>query len=177
MLITTRQNGYSARVGQSGEESFLDYARKMGWNPRKSSRHEDMQKHIDCHIDIDGFSLSVDVKGCKRGIDSGLVLIELLNVNGDRGWIDGEADMIAFKIHTGWLFVSRETLAAYIWEKVGELKPENQSQNKRCVAPNWYRRHDRMDAITNVALDEIKGWRFVRALCSRGWSKTLSKSG
>lgn len=114
-----------------------------------------MFEHVDYLIDIDGFTLSVDVKGLKNGCEHGLILIELLNVNGDHGWIDGKADMLAFKIHTGWMFVSRETLSKYIWQKIGCLRPENQSYNKRCIAPNWYRRAGRMDAITNVRISEI----------------------
>lgn len=162
MLTTTYQNGHSTRVGAMGERIFERWAQKQGWTARKATRAEDM-RHIDYFLDIDGVEIAVDVKGLKRGICDNRVLIELLNVNGDKGWLFGEAFAIAFQIGPErFLFVEREKLAKLVNRKMGifgdireSLDHSLRSFSKFCPAPRWYRRADRMDAITNICLDDL----------------------
>jgi hypothetical protein len=154
------QNGYSKRIGDTGESAFLKFANELGWKCRKSTQSQDMREHIDYFVDIGGAEMSVDVKGLKRSAISGKVLIEILNVNGDHGWLFGRAEVLAFQSESGFILIEREKLCAYICRKMGDvsrgLDSSLRSFSKMCSAPFWYRRADRMDAITHISLAELE---------------------
>ena len=152
----------SLTIGQNGEKTFMAHAESMGWKPRRSTRHEDIHLHIDAWVEIHGVKMSVDIKGIKDSIDHGLITVELLNVRGDLGWLYGKADIIAFQTRPDeWILVDRLSLLEMVQKEMmidspRALNPRLQSRNKFCAAPNWYRRRDREDAITNVCLKKVR---------------------
>ena len=87
----------------------------------KSSDKEDRFKHIDFHI---GNGWSVDVKQHKRihasdkEVSNTHTWIELKNINGNLGWIDGYATHIAYSFTTHYKLFNRAQLRDYIFSKV-----------------------------------------------------------
>ena len=60
--------------------------------------NEDIHEHWDTTFTfIKGKSVKVDIKGIKMN-DPTLNVVELVNVNGDKGWLLGDADYIVFAL-------------------------------------------------------------------------------
>jgi len=113
---------------------------------------EDMNEHWDGIFVIDGLERRVDIKSqksIKRGEDPSQThtWIELVNVNGKRGWIFGDADIIAFQYNDEWILCDRmkllhetiKTLSLDFGKKEGQL----------------YRRYQRRDVLVLVPLTVI----------------------
>lgn len=149
-------------VGKLGELNFCSYALKMGWKPRKSERYQDMIEHVDFFIHLDGIDFGVDVKGFKKSSAKGLLLIELLNVYGNKGWIYGKSDFIALQMSESkddFLLLLREDLKSLMHERmqincVEDLNSYRLSSDRNCLAPFWYRRPQRLDGITNIKIKD-----------------------
>ena len=77
--------------GDNFEELFKQRIKDRGYHWVKSTEYEDMYKHIDCYVNGKG----VDVKGNRH---YSTIWLEYTNVRGDKGWLKGEADFIAFHI-------------------------------------------------------------------------------
>jgi len=89
--INSHRREYSKREGEKTEKEFSDLMILRGNKCHKSSREEDIFQHIDFFVNGYG----VDVKG-NRHLDC--IWMELQNVNGDKGWLKGEAKYIVFDI-------------------------------------------------------------------------------
>lgn len=114
---------------------------------RKSSREEDIHMHVDYWHDDQG----VDVKGNNLPDE---IWVEFKNVNGDHGWLFGEATTIAFDMPelAGFVVVDREELKDYCKQNVdfSELVSK-QDAYKKC-----YSRKDRDDLITYLVLSDLQ---------------------
>lgn len=68
----------------------------------EASKEDDIYRHIDIWVGANSF----DVKAAKKTNRSDLLpnydihWIELRNVHGDKGWLFGQADYIAFELET-----------------------------------------------------------------------------
>jgi hypothetical protein len=71
--------------------------------------------------------------------------IELRNVNGDLGWLYGEADYIVFETRAHWIVVKRRTLMPFI-----EGLTENSEQSLKPAVYRLYQRNGRKDLMTVV---------------------------
>jgi hypothetical protein len=80
-----------SKDGDYFEELFRQKVINKGFAFRKSTTKEDWYKHIDCYVDGYG----VDVKG-NRHLET--IWLEHTNVNGNKGWLKGDAKYIAFHI-------------------------------------------------------------------------------
>lgn len=134
-----------------------------GRNVRKANGNQDKFQHIDYFVD----GIGVDVKSAKKFSDEGKFLIELVNVAGQRGWLFGKADVIAFQDKDGFIMVDRnklyKTLQREMSMKVytkGRFTVEvagRRSDRLPCMAPNWYRREDRRkEMITYVGREVLE---------------------
>ena len=114
---------------------------------RKSSRDEDIHMHIDYWHDDRG----VDVKGNNLPDE---IWVEFKNVNGDYGWVFGDAEIIAFDMPelAAFAVVNREELKEYCRENVDftALVPKAEAY-KKC-----YRRKGREDLITYLVLADLQ---------------------
>jgi len=115
---------------------------------RKSSRDEDINLHIDFWHGTDG----VDVKGNNLPDE---IWVEFRNVNGNLGWVCGEAKWIAFEMPEvgGYIRVEREELLHWCLKNVDfnacvQLKAD--------AYRKIYQRLDRKDKITMLALHDLK---------------------
>ena len=114
---------------------------------RKSSRDEDIHMHIDYWHDDQG----VDVKGNNLPDE---IWVEFKNVNGDHGWLFGEATSIAFDMPelAAFVVVDREQLKEYCRDNVDfTALVSKQEADKKC-----YQRKDREDLITYLVLEDLK---------------------
>lgn len=127
--------------GKKVEKRFA----KLFNNVEFSSESDDINKHFDLTI-----KYKVDVKSLKKvlrtddGPNENVHWVELVNVNGDKGWLYGEADFFAFELEEYWVIVSREKLIKLIERKL---------VNKETIIPikyHLYSRKNRKDKLTLV---------------------------
>ena len=167
---------------------FERLCKAKNWHFRSATKDEDMKKHIDGHVTIydKGKALctfSVDLKGDKymSRADNGdrtklCQYVEFLNVNGDRGWLFGEAKFIAIlnEEQDGFYFVNRLDLIDYIEKLLGVPLSGSLADIRRCLESvgcelnlwvshssvsmhKLYKRHDRPDeCVTQINMDDVK---------------------
>ena len=125
--------------GKAKEEEFKRFFKKVF----NASVQQDMKEHWD-------FGVKFDVKMMKsvrrhQQKDETIHWVELKNVNGEKGWLYGEADFFSFETTDYWIIVNKKTLQDFIHKKCtdGDILP----------APALYRmyqRGGRQDLITLV---------------------------
>lgn len=109
---------------------------------------QDMFEHWD--VDVDG--LKFEVKGRKRVNRNDKeftddIHVEIINVNGDKGWIQGLANTIALEREKDFLLVSRRALYKLVVKK---LKNE--------YGKGYYQKHSRpgrRDLVTLIPLADV----------------------
>lgn len=158
-------------LGDKAENAFMKIAKSNGLEISESSRHENMRKHIDYWVwkpDSKDKKWSVDVKSRKRtnrkdkSVQDDLVWLEFQNVNGNKGWLYGEADVIAFERADDFILVNRKTLV----EAAEKLVDQNTLVNSANKAKyNLYKRFDRDDRVSMVEMKDIL------ALKHKKWDK------
>jgi len=111
-----------------------------------ASNKEDIYEHWDVKIDI-----KIDVKAMKKinrtdeTPNENIHYVEIKNVNGDKGWLYGDADYFAFETEDYYVIVSKLKLQAMIAEKCKE--------KIKCTRPTLYQlysREGRNDMMTLV---------------------------
>lgn len=124
----------------------------------KAEKVKDMFSHIDCFItrlDKDkkptGRKIGIDVKGIKRNfrqgdLDDQIVWVEHRNIHGYKGWLFGDADIIAQEFTDGFYLINREDLA-----KLGK---------KRLVGAKTFIKENYNDDIPLNMIYERKGKRY-----------------
>ena len=116
------------RRGKEAEEKFKISAKLCGFKVKKSSKEDDIKKHIDFYLEKQGKKFSVDVKSAKRirasdkDVSFKYTYIEIRNVKGEKGWVLGEADYIAFELKNHFLLIKREEIIRYIKKLIKENK-------------------------------------------------------
>jgi len=91
MNVTDYRYKYCEKQGKSFEEDFKIRIINLKLNYKKSTKKDDWYKHIDCYVNGYG----VDVKGNRR-LET--IWLEYTNVNGNKGWLKGDAMYIAMHI-------------------------------------------------------------------------------
>ena len=123
------------QIGEKAECSFETSVSKAGLSCEKSSFPEEM-RHIDFWIEGNKTPrTAVDVKSRKKvkraddKFNDEVVWIEFANVQGKRGWLYGDSDIIAFERPEDFLLVNRKLLAR-LWRKaVRSLETKRRYQN------------------------------------------------
>lgn len=109
------------KMGMNAEKLFEDILNKFNIDYSNASINEEKKEHWDFKVN-DEIKLKkgkYEVKSAKakaRGLekDFSLIYIEFKSVGGNKGWIYGEADYIAFEIPEGFLIFERKKLLNYI---------------------------------------------------------------
>lgn len=132
--------------GIRAEARFQRWLESQNYEYRASSAIEDPTQHWDFeYYTIDG-DFKVDVKGRKPNRDKDdHCWVELKNVQGRDGWIDGMADQFAFAITDYFILVNKDDLKALIDKKVKDKKVYK--------TKGWYKiyqRDGRLDQIVKV---------------------------
>lgn len=132
----------------------------LGGTCEKSTLKEDMRDHVDFWWDSPKKGrIGVDVKGIKKKsrqdkeVDDTIHWIELLNVQGNPGWIYGKSTYIAFRTKKNILFVKTKLLQDFANNKVigKEIVHANP---KDFYIP--YQRFGRKDMIIKVPVSDLE---------------------
>lgn len=142
----------SFKEGIITEESFRKLVETHFLSITKSSDDEDMNDHVDFTIPI-----KIDVKGLKKinrsdeNVQDDYHFVEIKNVNGDNGWLYGQATYFAFELFEYFIFVDKEKLQKHIAEKV---KKEHVQFPKDAVY-KLYQRDGRKDLMTLIPTKDL----------------------
>ena len=118
-----------------------------------SDKNEDINEHWDLKID----GKKYDVKGLKKIMRSDPYTnefyhyIEIKNVNGDLGWLYGDADYFAFQTNRYFIIVDKIKLQTFIKENVKKLHVDNVDESLYCL----YSRNGRKDVITMITTIDL----------------------
>lgn len=150
----------SYKQGLEAESRFFDLAEKRGFSVKKLNKSsDDYKKHIDCFLVGKDSTKSVDIKSLKRSSRSDentndfKIWLEFRNVRGDAGWMNGEADLIAFESVDGFNLFDRKELLTWCIKNINFKEKVN---NPRQAYLKSYTRDGRKDVITFVMLKDIE---------------------
>jgi hypothetical protein len=110
----------SLELGQHAEGRFASIAQKRGWTVVEASGAGNIEGHYDFEISKDDRRFKVDVKSRKRvsrntgQVQDDLVWIEFRTVRNTRGWLFGNADLVAFETQNGFKIVERKALVRVV---------------------------------------------------------------
>jgi hypothetical protein len=140
-MINKDRVDYSFKTGRIVEDRW----RSIFPESIKSSRKDDMEKHIDFYIG----NKSVDVKGNNAPHQ---IWLEIKNVRGEKGWVYGEATHIAFDFPEmkGFVVLEREKLKDYIAANI-----EKEFASKSDCYKKLYSRRGREDVITCITITDL----------------------
>jgi len=155
------KDGKCSKEGHSAEELFCLMAESKGYVTNKSSREDNMHKHIDYTLEGKDKTVSVDIKARKRTsrrdkkFNDEWIWLELKNVQGRKGWLYGEADFIVFETEKTFILAPRKSLITLVNSKVRfDLSfVERAFQAKYRI----YQRAKRRDQITQVKMEDVLG--------------------
>lgn len=119
-------------------------------------------RHIDfvCNGELGIFG-NVDVKGYKNSHKQGIILVEMLNVQGKAGWCskDSEADFIALLFEDHFLVVPKMILRGIVLDKCPKFNPKDVYRDKKVKAKEglykWIGRRNRKDAFTYIKKEDL----------------------
>lgn len=129
-----------------GKETELEFG-SLFKNFDFSSKEEDINEHWDLKI-----SFKYDVKSVKKISRNDLYpnelyhFIEIKNVNGDNGWLYGDADYFVFETFKYFIIVSKEKLQKFISENIIKTYVTTPDKSLYCL----YSRENKKDVITMV---------------------------
>ena len=130
-------------TGRSAEQRFVGHLT----NPVFSNKEQDIQEHWDVRDD----TVTYDVKAMKKWRRSDpaptdrIHYIEIRNVQGELGWLYGQADFIAFESRSHWIVVDRTSLIAMV-----ESATEKAQLTPNPQVYQYYQREGRKDLMTVV---------------------------
>ncbi len=147
MNISEERRDLCAKNGSKTEEFYAKIVKSRGRNIVKSSKKDDIYKHIDFYVD----GMSVDVKG-DRHLDC--IWLELTNVHGRKGWLKGQAQFIVMDIKELNSFVcfKRKDLLDFVEQNVVEYTEDKNDYMKIYSRKKW----NRFDEIVKVKYSHIK---------------------
>lgn len=137
--------GFLAK-GKQTEKAFS----KILSNVTFSSENEDITEHWDLST-----NLKIDVKGLKKrnrsddSVDERIHWVEIKNVNGDVGWLYGDADYFAFELHNYWIIVDKIDLQELVKTQVKKEYTKIPMLNK------LYSREGRKDVMTLISTFDL----------------------
>ena len=150
--------GEASDSGAHAESSFETAVCKSGLSCQKASFPEEM-RHIDFWIEGSQTPrTAVDVKSRKKvkraddKFNDEVVWIEFANVQGKRGWLYGDSDLIAFERPNDFLLVNRKLLAR-LCEKLCDLSKLN--VDPRMPLYTGYQRRGRKDLLSLIKMADI----------------------
>lgn len=126
--VKQRQKNYRIAYSSYEYEVMEITKRLFGGTVEKSTSDEDKLMHVDFwwYSPRKG-KLGIDVKGIRKNdnkeLDDTFQWLELQNIIGEKGWVYGQEDYVAFKTFTKVIYIKREILAKYAEEKVKKCTP------------------------------------------------------
>jgi hypothetical protein len=155
------KNGDCEKQGNDAVWEYVYTQKKLGRKVYKMSDYDDRVKKMDVEVvSPDGTSFTTDVKSMRKARSGKLApkqdieaIIELINVAGGPGWIDGKADFISFQMRETILEFPRRELAEIVREWIDVT---NRVENFGDCAYKVYGRYGNKDLITKVPFDRLR---------------------
>ncbi len=143
-MVSKSRMDYSISEGRRAEDRFSRLMISRGNTCVKSSKYDDINKHIDFYVN----GIGVDVKG-NRHLET--IWVELTNVRGNKGWLKGEADYIVFDIIelNSFCFFKRKDILEFS-KSVTEKAKDKTEYGK------LYSRNGRSDVLIKYRYEDIK---------------------
>lgn len=140
--------------GKSAEVRFaLEHLTDVTW----PTKEQDMFEHWDVQgRRRNGQLYKYDVKALKKinrsdaDYNDDIAWVEGTNVRGDKGWVKGKADYIAFERKLEWLLIPRDILHEWV---IDQLIKTNSTSGKGFY--QIYNRENRLDRITLIKYEDI----------------------
>ena len=145
------------KKGKEAEYLLCEFFKIFG-ETKMASEHEDINEHWDF-----SFNIRIDVKTMKKlnrndeDYNEDIHWIELRNVHGNKGWVHGKAQVIAFETKRSWILVERPRLIELLDSKI--LDKENFVTSPELY--RIYRRSNRNDAVVLVPTNDLKDSSFL----------------
>jgi hypothetical protein len=143
------------------DENFVMEAvvHTLGGTCEKSTKEEDMYQHVDFWWDSPKKGIiGVDVKGIKKNkrkdkeVDDSIHWVEIQNVRGNKGWIYGNAEYIAFRTLSQIIFVKTKVLQRWSEKYVDCNKLVHNNPNACYIA---YQRWQRQDIVYKIPTKDL----------------------
>lgn len=133
--------------GDYYESLFKDKVISLGLRYNKATQKEDWYNHIDCYVNDFG----VDVKG-NRHLET--IWLEVKNVNGNKGWLQGKAFYIAMFIKelNAFSIYKRLDLLNHIKNNTKEYTEYKKEYNKFYSRKKWGKK----DILVKYRYNDIK---------------------
>lgn len=151
-------DAYSKNLGKKAEMEFLKILNKLNLKYRNASKKEEIFNHWDFLIESNNEILKgkYEVKSMKakeRGQPPcpSIIFIEIKSVGGNKGWIYGDADYIAFQTPDGFLILPRKKLQNYTDSKIKSMPLVKKSG----LLWTKYTRKDRNDLVAIFPISEL----------------------
>lgn len=150
MNLSQERINYSRSTGRVSEVRFRRACEYLGLYVKKASKQIDMKHHIDFFMSKGDKTWSADVKGNNLPDE---IYCEFINVRGDKGWMQGAANVIAFEMPEagGFCIVKRIELLEWCNENVEDVFVDD----KRHAYRKKYTRPGRRDVITMIHLEDL----------------------
>ena len=134
-------SGESQKMGESAECLFENLAKQKNLNPIRATKKQQIS-HVDFILTAkNNIKYLVDVKAAKKSsrsdsaVSDELVWIEFKNVAGNKGWLYGAADYIAFERESDFIITSRLNLITLCDRLVNKsLKTQTSSIKSICCS-------------------------------------------
>lgn len=147
--------------GRLAEDFVMDSIRlTLGGTVERGTKSEDIKDHVDIWWNSPKKGrIGIDVKDVKKNnrndenCDDTIHWLELTNVKGEKGWIYGKADYIAFRTFSKIIFVERKKLIPFALECIKNKETVNYNPEE-CYVP--YRRKNRLDLIVKVKTSDLE---------------------
>jgi hypothetical protein len=151
-------SGRANLQGESAESLFADLAKKHGFKVTPANSYQERIEHWDFLLTKEK-NLRVEVKSLKTfavlhngRMTRNYLLVEFAGVSGQRGWVYGKADFIAYELKDYFLLVSREYLLAVACKK---CSAEWVDKREEMLYRN-YGRKDRLDQVSAILISDIE---------------------
>ena len=154
-LRDTQQKAFAD--GKKVEELFIECAERDGFICTTPTEYEDRWEHWDVRLTKDGKSGLVDVKKNKVIQKQGYTWIEFQTVDGEKGWILGDAHAIAIEKDDRFDLYDRVKVKEFVEPRRLGLdgfvfvQPKDLSE----IAYHRYRRMGRLDIVYVVPFSDI----------------------
>ena len=147
LQVTNKRYAQCQKDGNFYEKLFKDKILSLGLTYERSTQKDDWYKHIDCYVNGYG----VDVKG-NRHLET--IWLEIKNVNGNKGWLQGDAFYIAMYIIELKKFsiYKRLDLLNYIKTNTKEYTESKKDYNKFYTRKKWGKK----DILVKYKYDDLK---------------------
>jgi hypothetical protein len=170
--------GQCSRDGDKAEKTFEELAKERGYLPRRSTRAENMFKHVDYFLTGktkkgEKTEIKVDVKARKKTsrrdnkFNDEWTWIEFRNVQGKPGWVHGDADFIVFEREKDFVLANRKELVGWLGSSKNIRYDLPFVKLAKLAKYKIYQRRGRGDEITQIKMSDILGLKSVQI-----WSKT-----